>query len=89
MGMIFSLLAMVCGLASFVCAILVLIKLFTAEGPIKGVLGILCGIYTFVWGWQNANRFNLRQVMQIWTIAFIAYLVCIALMMATGAMSGS
>ena len=71
MGMIFSLLAMACGIASIICLILVLIKLFPAEGPVKGVLGIICGLYTFIWGWQNVNRFNLRQIMQIWTVAII------------------
>ena len=75
MGMIFSLLAMVCGIASIICLILVLIKLFPAEGPVKGVLGIICGIYTFIWGWQNVNRFNLRQIMQIWTVAIIGGIV--------------
>ncbi len=75
MGMIFSLLAMACGIGSLICLILVLIKLFPAEGPVKGVLGIICGIYTFVWGWQNADRFNLRQIMQIWTVVFIGSIV--------------
>ena len=75
MGMIFSLLAMACGIASIICLILVLIKLFPAEGPVKGVLGIICGLYTFIWGWQNVNRFNLRQIMQIWTVAIIAGIV--------------
>ena len=75
MGMIFSLLAMACGIGSLICLILVLIKLFPAEGPVKGVLGIICGIYTFVWGWQNADRFNLRQIVQIWTVVIIASIV--------------
>ena len=75
MGMIFSLLAMAAGITSIICLILVLIKLFPAEGPVKGVLGIICGIYTFIWGWQNVNRFNLRQIMQIWTVAIIAGIV--------------
>ena len=75
MGMIFSLLAMAAGVASIICLILVLIKLFPAEGPVKGVLGIICGIYTFIWGWQNVDRFNLRQIMQIWTVAIIAGIV--------------
>ena len=89
MGMIFSLLAMACGIGSLICLILVLIKLFPAEGPVKGVLGIICGIYTFIWGWQNVNRFNLRQIMQIWTAAIIAYFVLFFLTMIMGGMSAS
>ena len=76
MGMIFYLLAMASSIASLICLILVLIKLFPAEGPVKGVLGIICGIYTFIWGWQNVDRFNLRQIMQIWTVAIIGSIVC-------------
>jgi hypothetical protein len=35
------------------CLIYVLTKLFPKEGVMKGILGIVCGLYTFVWGWQN------------------------------------
>ena len=89
MAMILWLLLMACGIASLICLILVLIKLFPAEGPVKGVLGIICGIYTFIWGWQNVNRFNLRQIMQIWTAAIIAYFVLFFLTMIMGGMSAS
>ena len=71
------------GIANLICLILVLIKLFPAEGPVKGVLGIICGIYTFIWGWQNVDRFNLRQIMKIWTVVFIGYIVAYVIVMAT------
>ena len=89
MAMILSLLLMACGIASLICLILVLIKLFPAEGPVKGVLGIICGIYTFIWGWQNVNRFNLRQIMQIWTAVIIAYFILFFLTMFMGGMRAS
>ena len=54
-----------------VCWIMVLIKMFPAEGALKGVLGIICGLYAFIWGWMNASRFNLRNIMLIWTVAIL------------------
>lgn len=47
-----------------------LIKLFSEEGAGYGILGLFCGIYTFYWGWQNADRLQLRTVMTIWSLGF-------------------
>lgn len=75
-------LAMAAGLVSLVCWIMVLIKMFPAEGALKGVLAIICGLYAFIWGWMNATRFNLKTIMLIWTVAIIIGVV--ANMMAGG-----
>jgi hypothetical protein len=61
--------------ANLVCAVIVLIKLFQNEGALKGILGIICGLYTFIWGWMNAGRLNLRNIMIIWTIVIILQIV--------------
>lgn len=58
-----------------VCWIMVLLKMFPAEGPIKGILAIICGLYAFIWGWMNAARFNLKNIMLIWTVAILASIV--------------
>ncbi|MEA2604808.1 MAG: hypothetical protein QOF89_5800 [Acidobacteriota bacterium] len=58
-------------IVSLICWIMVLIKMFPAEGPLKGILAIICGLYAFIWGWINASRFNLRNIMLIWTVAII------------------
>ena len=58
-----------------VCWIMVLIKMFPAEGALKGVFAIICGLYAFIWGWMNASRFNLRNVMLIWTVAIIVAVI--------------
>lgn len=57
-------------IASLICWIMVLIKMFS-EGALKGILGIICGIYAFIWGWMNAGKYNLRNVMLVWTLAII------------------
>ena len=62
-------------LAVFVCFILVLIKLFKKEGVGLGILGIICGLYTFIWGWINHKKENITTVMIIWTILFVLILL--------------
>lgn len=69
-------------LGSLACYVMVLIKMFPAEGPLKGILAIVCGLYAFVWGWMNSARFNLKTIMLIWT-------VCILVAMATGMMGAA
>jgi len=62
-------------LAVFVCFILVIIKLFKKEGVGLGILGIICGIYTFIWGWINHKTENITTVMIIWTILTVLMLI--------------
>lgn len=54
-------------IASLVCFIIVLTKLFPKEGVGMGIFGIICGIYTFIWGWQNANALDIRTLMIVWS----------------------
>jgi hypothetical protein len=68
-------------LGSLVCYVMVLIKLFPAEGPLKGILALICGLYAFVWGWMNAGRLGLKNIMMAWT-------VCILLSIVLGGMVG-
>ena len=58
-----------------ICFIMVLIPLFKTKGVGHGILGIICGLYTFIWGWINAKQLNLTKVMLVWTICFGLMLV--------------
>jgi hypothetical protein len=78
-----SLLGGIAGIASLVCLIIVLTKLFPAEGALKGIFGIICGIYTFIWGWQNVDRYNLKNIMIIWSACFVVSIVVRVVAMAT------
>jgi hypothetical protein len=63
-----GLLAMLIGLVSFVIFIMVLIRQFKDAGAVHGIIGIVtCGIWTFIWGWMNATRLNIKNLMLIWT----------------------
>jgi len=61
-----GILAMVLSLASFICFIIVLIKQFQDGGALHGIIGIVtCGIWTLIWGWMNATRLNIKNIMLI------------------------
>lgn len=64
-------------LASLVCLVAVLIPLFQKEGALKGILGIICGLYTYIWGWMHVNdeSLKLKNWMYAWTVAIILTMV--------------
>jgi membrane protein insertase Oxa1/YidC/SpoIIIJ len=74
-GGLIGIVALLVGIGSLVCFIIVLIKLFQNEGALKGILGIICGLYTFIWGWMNANNQGIKNIMMIWTLLLIIQLV--------------
>ena len=57
----------------WVAGIVVLIKLFQTEGMMKGILGFICMLYTFIWGWQNIGKeeLKLKTWMYLWTGAVV------------------
>ncbi len=63
----------------YAAGIAVIIKMFQKEGFLKGLLGFLCLLYAFIWGWQNTNEQSLglpiKTWMYIWTGAWILGLV--------------
>jgi hypothetical protein len=68
-------LSLVVSLGSLVCLIMVLIKMFPAEGTLKGILGIICSLYAFIWGWINKDRYGLKNVMIVWTALIVVAIV--------------
>ena len=76
--------AMLLSLLSFICFILVLIKQFQNAGIVHGIIGIItCGIWTFIWGWINAGKVGIRNIMMIWTLLIV---VCIIINVMFGGM---
>jgi hypothetical protein len=71
MAIVAGILGLLFILAGTVCAIIVLVRLFQNEGTGKGILGLICGIYLYIWGWMNAKRLSLTTMMLAWTILFI------------------
>ena len=62
-------------LGCLVCGIIVLIKLFQEKGILHGILGFICGLYTFIWGWMNATRLGIKNIMIIWTLLIVVTIV--------------
>ena len=62
---------------AFVAGIFVLVKLFQTEGVMKGVLGLICMLYTFIWGWQNIGKeeLKLKTWMYVWSGAIVLGIV--------------
>ena len=58
---------------ALVAGIVVLVKLFQTEGAMKGILGLICMLYTYIWGWQHINKeeLKLKTWMYIWTGAIV------------------
>ena len=61
------------GILAFIAGIWVWIKLFQKEGVMKGILGFLCMLYTFIWGLQNMKNeeLKLKTWMYVWTGAIV------------------
>ena len=75
LGLLGILALLVC-LGSLVCWIMVLIKQFKDAGPLHGIIGIItCSIWTLIWGWMNATRLNIKNLMLIWTVLFVIYII--------------
>jgi hypothetical protein len=58
---------------ALVAGIAVLIKLFQKEGVLKGILGLICMLYTYIWGWMHVKdeSLKLKTWMWIWTGAIL------------------
>ena len=75
MATLFSILAAVFGLINLACLIMVLIKLFQEKGVLHGILGLICGLYTFIWGWMNVDRLNIRNIMIAWSVCIVLAII--------------
>jgi hypothetical protein len=82
---IVSILVFVVGLVNLVLAIMVLIKLFQKEGVVKGILGIICMLYTFIWGWMKAKELQITNIMWGWTACIVVQVILSFIMQASAA----
>ncbi len=77
MSTVFSILGLLCNLAALVFFVLVLIKMFQKAGALQGILGLICGLWAFIWGWMNLKdeKFQNLPLMWSWTGAIVLSLV--------------
>jgi hypothetical protein len=57
----------------FIAGLVVLVALFKTEGVLKGILGLICMLYTYIWGWMHVKNedLKLRTWMLVWTGAIV------------------
>jgi hypothetical protein len=67
-------------LGGLVCFVIVLIKLFKEKGVLHGILGIICGLYTFIWGWMESGRLGIKNIMLIWTALILVNVVLVIML---------
>jgi hypothetical protein len=74
-----GILALLALIGSVICWIIVLIKIFQNDGALKGVLGLICSLFAFIWGWMNAGRLGIKNIMMAWTVLLILYAILAAM----------
>lgn len=62
----------VVALIALVLHIMLLIKVFQYGGALFGILGIICGLFAFIWGWMKCGDYGFRNLMIWLTIASLA-----------------
>lgn len=60
----------IAGLASLVCWIMTIIRMFKMEGALLGILSI-CGLIGFILGWVKVREHNSMKLMLVWTAAIL------------------
>jgi hypothetical protein len=70
-----GILAVLVLVACIICQIIVAIKIFQNDGALKGILALLCGLFGLIWGWMNATRLGIKNLMIIWTLLIVIYVI--------------
>jgi hypothetical protein len=70
-----TILTAIFALGTFACSIYLLFLLVREKGGAHGVLGFFFPPYPYVWGWINARRLQIIDVMVFWTLVSIAVVI--------------
>jgi hypothetical protein len=65
-------LAILVSLGSLACWIIVLVKIFQSGNIGMGIVGIICPLVAFIYGWMKADEYKIKNVMLIWTVLVLA-----------------
>lgn len=70
MEMLLSVVLVAISIVSLVCWIATLIKIFKDNVGL-GILGIICGLFAFIYGWVRTKEYDNKTVMLIWSICIV------------------
>jgi hypothetical protein len=74
-----GILALVVLVGMIICQIIVAIKVFQNDGALKGILALICGLFGLIWGWMNAARLGVKNIMMIWSVLIVIYCILAAM----------
>lgn len=69
-----QILAVVLGLVSLACWIMVVVKVFQSGNTLMGVLCI-CPLVAFIYGWTQSGKLDLQTIMLVWTAIIVINLI--------------
>ena len=72
-----SILSSIVSVIALICGIAVLIQLFKKEGVLKGILGLICMLYTYIWGWMHIKdeSLKIKTWMYVWTVVIVLAII--------------
>jgi len=85
MGMLLPV-ALVVGIGSLICWILVIVKIFQSGAIGLGICAIICPLFAFIYGWVKVDEFGIKNVMIAWSVCILLNLVMNFAMMGSGQM---
>ena len=62
-------------IVNLVCWIMVLVQIFKHQQIALGIIGIICAIVAFVYGWMKSSEWGIRNVMLAWTAGIIGQII--------------
>jgi len=59
-------------IAMSLCFLVVVARIFRAEGAVSGTVGLLMPLYAMIWGWRHRKEHNdIEGVLILWTTLFV------------------
>jgi hypothetical protein len=50
------------------------------KGVGHGILGIICSLYTFIWGWTKHKELQITNIMIAWSVLIVVSIMLNAIM---------
>lgn len=66
-----QILAIIASVGSLVCWIITLIAMFKSDKILPAILGIVCPLWAYIWGWMNKEKLGKSNLMLIWTACWV------------------
>jgi hypothetical protein len=54
---------------------MVLIQIYQHQKIGLGIVGIICGLVAFIYGWMKSSEWGIRNIMLAWTGSIVAQIV--------------